>query len=110
MALIKDLIKIYNLISELIYQHHPITLDIRYRFCEVLSGGKCWNNREEWDDYIKGDCGDYTLTSFIRSLLTDRIFRKDILRVLSFETINTYKVHPWWEFLTDEEWKYHRVA
>lgn len=91
--MIKDFLKIYSLISDLILCHHPITLDIRYLFCQQLnSKGECWGSREEWESYIKDGCDDHTLTEWLKILFTNKYFRKDVVKVLQAEKEKYYGI------------------
>lgn len=84
--MIKDLIIILKLISDLMQLAHPIIQDIRYLFCQVLSNGRCWDSREEWDMGIRG--WNYSLVNFIKVLIKDNLFRKNIIKVLLIEKDN----------------------
>lgn len=81
--MVVDFVRIFNLISDLIFLYHPITLDIRYLFCSRLNN-KCWNSREEWEEYII-QCCNYKLGEVIGLIFRDKRFRKNIIKVLEIE-------------------------
>jgi len=80
--MIRDLIRIYNLISDLMLLGHPIVQDIRYLFCVRLND-KCWNSREQWDEVVSD--WHYSLSRFVRLVLRDKSFRRNIIKVLLLE-------------------------
>jgi hypothetical protein len=75
--------EIWKLVSKCIERDHPIVLDIRWRFHELRMeevGGEVWP-REKWERYIKQSC-KYTLNSFLKALITDKVFRRNVKRTL----------------------------
>jgi len=92
--MISDLKAIFWLISECIQLYHPITLDIRYQFCKTLSYffslGDCYSSREKWEQLItsgdeNGGYYEHTLEDFIKTVLEDKKFRKNIIATLEYE-------------------------
>lgn len=84
----KDLIRIYDLISNIIMLKHPIIMDIRYRYHVVL-GRVLYHKteiRSEWDKgAIVTKIRGYALIEFIKTMLLKKDNRKNLILVLSFE-------------------------
>jgi hypothetical protein len=85
--MIRDLINILRLISDLIFLYHPFTLAIRYKYHIELNGVRSNPSEQSFEDWKKNNVNvnNYTLKSFIKSLLKNKFFRKGILIVLEFE-------------------------
>lgn len=79
--MIKDLITILKLISDLMQLAHPIIQDIRYLFHLRLNYD--YQDRQKWDRGIKG--WNYSLIDFVKALIKDGFFRKNIIKVLQSE-------------------------
>jgi len=85
--MIKDLIRIYQLVKELIWLYHPITMDIRWTFHSILSHmsfTKQWKERKDWERYIKKGNSD-GVKIFFNALLKNKRFRENIIAVLTYE-------------------------
>ena len=88
----KNIKTIYRLVSDLVYLHHPITMDIRWLFHKRLAsldGREGWAAREVWHELVS--TYHYSLWQFIKSVLTHNSFSKSIIRVLSAERTSYYR-------------------
>ncbi len=97
--MIKDLVRIYNLISELMLLGHPIIQDIRYLFCQRLNG-KCWDSREQWEGIVRD--WHYSLNGFVKLVLRDKSFRQNIIKVLSLEKVSCEQEKEIMEYLNED--------
>ncbi len=85
-SLNKDIKTIYRLVSDLIYLHHPITMDIRWLFHKrlaFLDGREGWESRQAWHELVS--TYHYSAWKFIKGLLSDTRFRENAIRTLSAE-------------------------